>query len=275
MTVNDEEFGNLIALISNAGYQEIMPHFRSLGAGDISSKTNAADLVTIADVAAEKLLTREIRTMFPNATVMGEEAVSEDASILKRHKWEGLTFVIDPIDGTFNFASGAPIFGTMLSIVKDGETIAGIIHDPVMDDTIYARKGAGGFYRPHGGKEVKLKVSEPASFDQMTGSVSWTGFEAPMRRKLAANQTRNLNFFGYRCAAHDYRILATGMAHYVLYGRMMPWDHLAGTLILQEAGGYSARFDGSDYTPFTTEGGLLHAPNKDMWEEIRRELWKD
>lgn len=274
MTVSDEEFSNLTALIAVAGYQEIMPHFRALGANDISAKTNAADLVTIADVAAEKFLTKEIAAMFPKATIIGEEAVSDDSGLLVRHGWEGLTFVIDPIDGTFNFASGAPIFGTMLSIVKDGETIAGIIHDPVMNDTIYARKGEGGFYRQADGKEVKLKVSEPVSFDQMTGSVSWTGFDASTRAKIAVNQTRNLNFFGYRCAAHDYRILVTGMAHYLLYSRMMPWDHLAGTLIHSEAGGYSARLDGSEYTPFTTEGGLLVAPNKDMWDEIRHELWK-
>lgn len=275
MTISDKEFDWLIDLLSQAGNQEIMPHFRRLDSGEITAKTSAADLVTIADVAAEKFITSELNAKFPLAAIIGEEAVSEDASVLEKHDWNGLTFSVDPIDGTFNFASGAPIFGTMLAIVKDSETIGGIIHDPVMNDTIFARKGEGGFYRQADGKEVALKVSEPAAFDQLTGSVSWSGSDGPMRKMLAGNQTRNLNFFNYRCAAHDYRILATGMAHYVLYGRMMPWDHLAGTLIHHEAGGYSARFDGSEYTPFTTDGGLLHAPNKDMWDDIRRELWRD
>jgi fructose-1,6-bisphosphatase/inositol monophosphatase family enzyme len=275
MTISDNEFDWLIGLLTQAGSQEIMPHFRRLECGEITAKSNAADLVTIADVAAEKFITRELNARFPHATIIGEEAVSEDANVLEKHDWEGLTFAVDPIDGTFNFASGAPIFGTMLAIVKDGETIGGIIHDPVMKDTIYARRGEGGFYKQADGKEVKLKVSEPVSFGQMTGSVSWTGFEERLQAKIVANQTRNLNFFGYRCAAHDYRILATGMAHYLLYSRMMPWDHLAGTLIHTEAGGYSARLDTSKYTPFTTDGGLLLTSNKDMWEEIRLELWKD
>lgn len=274
MSISDQEFEWLIALLAQAGSQEIMPHFRRLDTGDITSKTNAADLVTIADVAAEKFITKELRAKFPNAGVFGEEAVSEDANVLKNHKWEGLSFVIDPIDGTFNFASGAPIFGTMLAIVKDSETIGAIIHDPVMNDTIFARKGAGGFYQQSDGKQRKLKVSEPVSFDQMTGSLSWTNLPMEMRQTLVKNQVRCLNFFGYRCAAHDYRIVATGMAHFLLYGRMMPWDHLAGVLIHQEAGGYSARFDGSAYMPQTIDGGLLVAPTKDMWEDIRHELWK-
>jgi fructose-1,6-bisphosphatase/inositol monophosphatase family enzyme len=95
-----------------------------------------------------------------------------------------------------------------------------------------------------------------------------------MRVRLLSNQARSLNFFGYRCAAHDYRILATARAHFVLYSKMMPWDHLGGTLIHQEAGGYSARFDGSQYMPQTIDGGLIHAPNKDMWDELRYELWR-
>lgn len=275
MSISDKDFDWLIELLAQAGEQQIMPHFRRLGSAQISSKTNAADLVTIADVAAEKYITRELKARFPNAAIIGEEAVSENASVLKNHDWNGLTFSVDPIDGTFNFASGAPIFGTMLAIVNNGETIGGIIYDPVMKDAIYARKGEGGFYAQADGKQIQLKVSQPAPFDQLTGSVSWTGFDTAMREKLATNQTRNLNFFGYRCAAHDYRILATGMAHYVLYGRMMPWDHLAGTLIHEEAGGHSARFDGSKYTPLTTEGGLLHAPNKDMWDDILHQLWRD
>ena len=274
MTLTDQDFDDLISLISLCGFQEIMPHFRRLDGNDIEAKTNASDLVTIADVAAEKFLTKELRAKFPDAIVFGEESVSEDANVLKNHKWEGVSFVIDPIDGTFNFASGAPIFGTMLAIVKNSETIGAIIHDPVMSDTIYARKGEGGFYRQADGKEVRLKVSEPVNFDQATGSISWTGLPHEMRVRLLSNQARSLNFFGYRCAAHDYRILATARAHFVLYSKMMPWDHLGGTLIHQEAGGYSARFDGSQYMPQTIDGGLIHAPNKDMWDELRYELWR-
>jgi fructose-1,6-bisphosphatase/inositol monophosphatase family enzyme len=275
MIISDSDFEWLMDILAQAGANEIMPHFRRLSDDDISSKKNAADLVTIADVAAEKFLTRALQEKFPNASVFGEEAVSADPSILQSHPWEGLSFVIDPIDGTFNFASGAPIFGTILAIVNNSETIGAIIHDPVMKDWIYARKGEGGFYRQADGKEKKLKVADDVPFDQMTGSLSWTGIPPEERAKFLANQARNLNFFGYRCAVHDYRILATGMAHYVFYGKMMPWDHLAGTLIHQESGGFSARFDKSPYRPQTIDGCLIHATSEAAWDEIRRELWAE
>ncbi|TIW45189.1 MAG: inositol monophosphatase, partial [Mesorhizobium sp.] len=89
------------------------------------------------------------------------------------------------------------------------------------------------------------------------------------------NQTKALSQFGYRCAAHEYRLLASGHAHFVVYNKLMPWDHLAGVLIHQEAGGYAARIDGSAYLPSHVDGGILVAPDKDSWQELRRELWAD
>ena len=68
-------------------------------------------------------------------------------------------------------------------------------------------------------------------------------------------------------------MLALGHMHFALYGKLMPWDHLAGALIHRESGGYSARFDGSAYRPGHTAGGLLAAPDKASWDELRRELW--
>ena len=93
MNLTDQDFDDLISLISLCGFQEIMPHFRRLEGDDISAKANASDLVTIADVAAEKFLTKELRAKFPDAIVFGEESVSEDANVLKNHKWEGVSFV--------------------------------------------------------------------------------------------------------------------------------------------------------------------------------------
>ena len=93
--------------------------------------------------------------------------------------------------------------------------------------------------------------------------------------RLARNQTKALSQFGYRCAAHEYRLLASGHAHFVVYSKLMPWDHLAGALIHAEAGGYAARFDGSAYLPSHAGGGLLVAPDKESWRELHRELWAE
>jgi fructose-1,6-bisphosphatase/inositol monophosphatase family enzyme len=77
----------------------------------------------------------------------------------------------------------------------------------------------------------------------------------------------------YRVAGHDYRLLSSGHTHFAMFNKLMPWDHLAGTLITQEAGGYAAKFDGSPYLPGQTSGGLLLAVNKDVWAELRREVF--
>ena len=77
----------------------------------------------------------------------------------------------------------------------------------------------------------------------------------------------------YRCAAHEYRAFAGGHFHFLMYQKLMPWDHLAGTLIAQEAGAYAARFDGSPYEARHLDGGLLLASDRDCWELLRREVF--
>ncbi len=67
--------------------------------------------------------------------------------------------------------------------------------------------------------------------------------------------------------------MASGHAHFIVYNKLMPWDHLAGCLIHAEAGGYSARFDGSAYRPGHLDGGLLVAPDRASWNELRKVLW--
>ena len=92
---------------------------------------------------------------------------------------------------------------------------------------------------------------------------------------LLRNDPPDRYVFNYRCAAHEYRTMASGHAHFMMYNKLMPWDHLAGVLIHQEAGGYSARFDGSLYVPGHVDGGLLVAPDLDSWRDLREALWAE
>ena len=106
-------------------------------------KTSAADLVTEADVNAERVIARPSPSVIPRALVVGEEACEIDATLLPRLGEAELAFVIDPVDGTFNFASGVPLFGVMAGRRhQDGETVAGIIHDPVGKDFLIGARGA-------------------------------------------------------------------------------------------------------------------------------------
>ncbi|MER8580071.1 inositol monophosphatase family protein [Mesorhizobium sp. M1423] len=275
MTFDDSAIDWLADLLSDAAVAEIMPRFRRLSEGDVRRKTSAADLVTEADVNAERLITARLLQRYPKAMIVGEEACSDDPTLLDGLGDAELAFVVDPVDGTFNFASGVPLFGVMLGVVVKGETVAGIIHDPVGKDWLVGVSGAGSHIRHAHGNFEKVHVAKPAPISEMTGAVSWHYLPEPDRSRLARNQTKSLSQFNYRCAAHEYRLLASGHGHFVVYNKLMPWDHLAGVLIHAEAGGYAARFDGSAYLPSHLGGGLLVAPDRESWRELRRELWAE
>ena len=107
---------------------------------------------------------------------------------------------------------------------------------------------------------------------RVTGSVNWRYLPEPQRSTVGGNLARVAANFGYRCAAHEYRITAAGHCHFVLYAKLMPWDHAPGWLLHREAGGYSRRFDGSDYLPTHRDGGLICAPDRASWDAIRHAL---
>ncbi len=275
MRFDEKDIGWLADLLREAAITQIMPRFRKLDASDIKQKTSAADLVTEADVNAEIFMTARLKERYPDALIVGEEACSDHPALLEGLGDADLAFTIDPVDGTFNFASGVPLFGVMLAVVVKGEVVAGIIHDPVGDDFIMAAKGSGAYIRRQGGSATRVAVAQAADITQMTGAVSWQYTQEPLRSRLARNHTKFLSQIGYRCAAHEYRILASGGAHFAVYNKLMPWDHLPGALIHREAGGYLARWDGSDYHPSHIGGGLLAAPDAESWQAIRDALWQE
>jgi fructose-1,6-bisphosphatase/inositol monophosphatase family enzyme len=274
VTFDEKQIDDLADLVADVARWEIMPRFRRLDRGEIREKTSAADLVTEADVNAERAITAELLARFPASLVIGEEACSDDPSRLDALEGAELAFVVDPVDGTFNFASGAPLFGMMLAVVVKGETVAGIIHDPVGRDAAIAIKGGGAFIRTSEGVRQPCRVASPVAIGGMTGSVSWQYADPAERFVFARNHAKCLSQVGYRCAAHEYRLLGTGDIHFALYNKLMPWDHLAGVLLHAEAGGFARCFDGSEYRPGRLDGGLLVAPDPDSWAMLRRELWE-
>jgi fructose-1,6-bisphosphatase/inositol monophosphatase family enzyme len=96
---------------------------------------------------------------------------------------------------------------------------------------------------------------------------------ADKRPQVLQNTDKLRLLSNFRCAGHEYRTFASGHGQFVCYNKLMPWDHLAGTLMSQEAGGFAARLDGSPYLPRHVDGGLLVAVDKPSWEELRREVF--
>ncbi|MDF0699873.1 inositol monophosphatase family protein [Rhizobium sp. MC63] len=262
----------LADLLRRTAKAEILPRFRRLGRDDVRAKSEATDLVTEADEQAERMIKAEAEQLWPGALFVGEESVSAVPALLGRLADADLAIVVDPVDGTFNFAAGIPAFGVMASVVSGGETIAGIIYDPMGDDWVMAEKGSGAWLRRPDGEARRLRAAEPVALDQMVGMASTGYLPQEKRAEILGNLAKVRFLTNYRCAAHEYRTLAGGHVHYLMYNKLMPWDHLAGTLISQEAGAHAARFDGSSYLPHHLDGGLLIAPDKASWEVLRREV---
>lgn len=263
----------LAAILRDAAQAEILPRFRQLEAGSVETKTHAFDLVTQADQQAEIAITKAINDAAPHMVVIGEEAVAANPALLSRPLENDAAIFIDPVDGTWNFATGLPLFAVMASVVQRGETVAGVIYDPMGDDFLMTEKGCGTWHVFADGHRVRQQFAEPAPLDAMGGVASASYLPDETRREVMGNLAKVQMFASYRCAGHEYRLGAGGNLHFMMYNKLMPWDHLAGALMMEEAGAYVARFDGSTYEPHHRDGGLLIAPDADSWQTLRREVF--
>ncbi|MHA6690223.1 inositol monophosphatase family protein [Devosia sp. A449] len=263
----------LANILRDAARAEALPRFRRLDSSMVHVKTEAIDLVTEADIATENVIKARMATWMPEALFVGEESVAADPALLTRLATADLAVVVDPIDGTANYAAGLPLFATMAAVVSKGETIAGIIYDPMGDDWVMAEKGGGAWLRRPNGESVRLHVAAPLPLAEMVGTASVAFMPKASRAQVLANFDKTRMVANFRVAGHEYRSFASGHTQFVCFNKLMPWDHLAGVLISQEAGAYAARIDGSPYLPSHTAGGLLVATDRASWDELRREVF--
>lgn len=272
MRLSTSRLGDIATLLREAAVAEILPRFRNLGDNGVRTKTGPLDMVTEADEAAERMITAGLRRLFPGCVVVGEEAASADPSLLGALTGADLAFVVDPVDGTANFASGLPLFGVMAAAISHGEIIAAAIHDPLGNDTALALRGEGAWMETQDGIRRDMAVAAAAPVEQMAGNVAWRFLPEPQKSRVCANLPRLGGVWDYRCSAHEYRMVADGHCHFLFFNRLYPWDHAPGWLLHREAGGYAQRLDGKPYDPTTTESGLICAPDETSWHAIRETL---
>jgi fructose-1,6-bisphosphatase/inositol monophosphatase family enzyme len=258
MLPDRDEVARIIAAV---GAAEVMPRFQNLLAADIREK-GPGDLVTVADEAAERQLAAALGALLPGSRIIGEEAVAADPRHLQALAGDEPVWLIDPIDGTANFASARPIFAMMVALVHRGETLMGWIHDPVARSSAIAVRGEGAW---RDGKRMQVaRIGEDRATPLMGNR--------RLARRLGDHPPFAFTPFDLRCAGHEYLALADGSAHFTLYNRLHPWDHAAGHLLHREAGGFGARLDGSPYTPRIADGGLLLTPDEASWRMLREAL---
>jgi fructose-1,6-bisphosphatase/inositol monophosphatase family enzyme len=263
----------VVRIMREVAITEILPSWRNLSPGAIRFKSSIHDIVTDADEAAERAITAKLLERFPGATVIGEEATASNPALLDRLSEAEFAFIVDPIDGTKNFSAGLPLFGVIIAVAAKGEVIAGLILDPVGDDVAVALRGEGAWIEMPDGRQNDLHVAQAAPLHDMIGCVAWNQLVEPVKTTVLTNLAKVRAAPSYRSGAHEYRMIAAGHYHFLLQGKIMPWDHAAGWLIHREAGGFAARFDGSPYNATTHSGGILCAPDEDSWHLLRDTLF--
>lgn len=254
------------AAMREASNRAIMPRYQKLEAHEVDEKA-ADDLVTIADKEAELILAERLSALLPEAAIVGEEAAAADPSVLDR-LGDALCWIIDPVDGTNNFAAGKPPFGVMVALAEAGETIAGWIYDPLSGRLCHAHRGAGAF------------VGEDRISARATGEVppiaaiSLVFMDQTQRAAMKAHIAPHYALTDIpRCAAEQYPRLVLGVNDVSIFERTLAWDHAAGVLFVNEAGGKAARLDGRAYRVDEAHlPGLIGAASEALWEDLALRL---
>jgi len=258
-------------LIREVAATIVLPRFRHLATEEITQKS-PGDLVTVADQESERALTRGLTALLPGSTVVGEEAVAADPRVLDRVGDRGAVWIVDPVDGTNNFAAGKEPFTVMVALVRDGEPVAGWILDVVGDRLTVAESGSGAY---RDGVRVKTRTDDPGA-EALRGVVARRYLPPHLRSVAAANASALGEVTdGRHCAGYEYPAVATDEQQFALFWRILPWDHVPGSLIVREAGGTALHLDGSAYRPTDSERGLLVAANDDIWRTVRDTLFPD
>ncbi|WP_373353727.1 inositol monophosphatase [Pseudoroseicyclus sp. CXY001] len=266
--VTETQKALVIAAVRDAARAEILPRFRALGAGDVSTKSGPTDLVTLADTEAEAAIGAAITAAWPEARVIGEEAVAADKALRDEMAGPGPVVIVDPVDGTWNFAKGLAMFGVIVAVAVGGQPVWGMIYDPVMDDWIEAAEG-GVTEFVSAGTRRRLATSQEERKSRMAGYVPMGLYPRPLRARIAQESATFNRIQSLRCSAHEYRMLAQGHVEFVLTGPVPhPWDHAAGALAVTGAGGVVRFLDGGAYETGRRKGVLLSAGNEVAWQKV-------
>ena len=241
---------NTLLRAIEAGAEQLTKYFN--GSFTISSKESLNDLVTEADHASEKAIFAIIQSSHPDHFILSEEtgAVPTQSST----KW-----IIDPIDGTINFANGIPICCVSIGVEENGEMIMGAVYNPFMNELFFAEKGKGATLN---GKPIQVSDK-----DNLLASCLVTGFpyqyldteNGPLQifEKLIrkAIPVRRLG-----SAALDLCWTAAGRFDGFYEHKLQAWDSAAGYLIVQEAGGVVTDLKGDKYNPY--QPGIIASNGK-------------
>ena len=254
----------MLSLLREVSRKAILPYYQKLAEHEITAKA-ADDVVTVADNLSEDLLTEGLAKLI-DLPVVGEEACHADASVQDR--LAGDCWIVDPLDGTRNFAKGKPPFGILIARAEQGVAQSGWIYDVLSDRFCVAHSDQGAFVN---GEKI---AARPTGEDTTVAAISLIFMDSARRDAVKAAieghyRTVDIPY----CAAEQYPRLALGVNDVSIFERTLAWDHAAGVLWLNEAGGKAARPDGSPYrVDEWNRKGLIGAASPALWEEMAERL---
>lgn len=245
----------MLELLQDVADRIVRPRFRSLSEGQVMEK-NPGDLVTVADREAEVAITDVLRSAYPDALIVGEEAVAADPAILRRAGDAGHWFTVDPIDGTKNFVHGSPDHAVMVAELQGPTVTRSWIWQPEHQLAYVAELGSGAWCG-----DRRLTIGRSAR--QPDGRTSW-------RREVGQSLGGDLPpmTLTWASCGIDYPKLVEGETDYIVYGGTMPWDHAPGSLLLTEAGGVVGYPDLAPYDPTTLRKPLIAAGSPEIFEQV-------
>jgi len=246
----------------------ILPRFRALKRADIQTKSGPHDLVTITDRESEAALSVALTALLPGSVAVGEEAVAQDAALLSHLSGPHPCWIIDPVDGTWNFAHGDDRFCVMVALSIGDQVEAAWILEPLRQRGFVAARTMGTWrydLSVSNGEPVQIRIPSPSQpLTAWRGSAYHSGVDNENARPRPERQGS---------AAIEYVRILCGEAEFALYDRVMPWDHAPGSLLLREADGAHAFVDGGAYCPSAgPKRALLGAASPAGWRAVRGAL---
>ncbi|MFE2417220.1 inositol monophosphatase family protein [Streptomyces hokutonensis] len=234
--------------IRKAAAAEIMPRFRQLAAHEIDQKSGPHDLVTDADRNAERHLTQVLGALLPGSVVVGEEAVHADPETYEALQGDAPVWIVDPVDGTRQFVRGETGFCTLVALARQGELLASWTYAPARDQLATAVKGGGAFL-----DGVRLRSGGPDPARDLEVATSHPDYTTDaQKRALLGLWADGVRTRPCGSAGLEYLAIAKGELDATAFSWEAAWDHAAGLLLVEEAGGAHLTLTGE---PFRITGG--------------------
>jgi len=253
----------LETLIKQHAAEQIMPRYNQVA----YSLKKDGSLITEADSAMQEAMISSLQEHWPEYAVLGEEMTEAEQQAQLDCDAQGL-WVLDPLDGTSNFANGIPIFSVSIALVKNNEVVLGVIYDPNRDEMFSAIKDEGAWLN---GKSLKC-VTEREQLNQCTAQIDFKRLKPEMRVCLSREHPyASQRNFG--SGALDWCWLAAARSQLYIHGGQKLWDYVAGQLIFSEAGGFAKTFSGDAVFKKTLRSrSVMAAVSQSLFLQLQRYL---